>query len=97
MTSSNSDTRLDGVLVEPLRAGRLAKLFNDGGELLSIYWDEAKEYTRGHLVIQQYQSDDREIRLTPDEADWLVTNLVRALNLAALEAPPPSVSEEKES
>ena len=53
MTSPNSDTRLDGVFVEPLRAGRLAKLFNDGGELLSIYWDEAKEYARGHLVIQQ--------------------------------------------
>lgn len=72
----------------PMRAGRLAKMFDDGGEQLSVYWDEAREYTRGHLVIQQYQSDDSEIRMTADEAEWLVANLVRALQLSGLEDAP---------
>ena len=72
-----------------VRAGRLAKLYDDGGEALSVYWDEGKEYTSGHLVIQQYQSDDREIRVTEGEARWLIANLQRALELSALKATPP--------
>lgn len=81
--ATDLDMGLDGA--GPMRAGRLAKLFDDGGEMLSVYWDEAKEYSRGHLVIQQYQSDNSEIRLTADEAEWLIANLVRALQLSGLE------------
>lgn len=64
-----------------LRAGRLAKLFDDGGEALSVYWDEAREYTQGRIVVRQYDSDQSEFRLTLDDAEWLVENLVRALHL----------------
>ena len=69
---------------KPIQAGRIAKPFDDGGEALSIYWDESREYTKGHVVLQQYQSDNEELRLKIDEAEWLLANLPRALAMHPL-------------
>ena len=67
-----------------MQAGRIAKLFDNGGELLSVYWDGSREYTKGHVVLQQYQSDQSELRLTIDEAESLLANLPRALAMHPL-------------
>ena len=64
--------------VEPLRAGRIAIHYEDGGEKLSVYWDEDRDWSKGYLVIRQFGSDDAETRIAIEDVEWLSATLLRA-------------------